>query len=367
MQQADPEFSTNVGALEKGMGSRQMLVDTLHGKYVAGLEQALDKNALKSRALMRSAAYLFALSNEIFTIKSATGFELAIGGTEATGAEGSTEYAIKGEGLGDRGRRIKAIEYGTEVTSSALKRRADESGEGVGEVGGHAYGGSVPAPVQSLDAATVALTASKDSWKRLRAASNGNPYLHTIYDAFKVDAMGYDVVLEEVNKNWLYSGMKWSYLEETQKSLDDLRTTFNEKYGKRSNSEPLTEGEARQMVWFLEMAPSKKGKPYPKNLYNKMSKLIEVPDGATSEVRREMGGEAANRIKEAMKRVGYDVYSPPANPTVGHLKAFMKAFSDEIQLAPRLGRMIKETNANKEKLAKKIKSDGNKVYQYYAH
>ena len=32
--------------------------------------------------------------------------------------------------------------------------------------------------------------------------------------------MGYDVVLEEVNKNWLYSSMKWSYLEETQKSLD---------------------------------------------------------------------------------------------------------------------------------------------------
>ena len=64
----------------------------------------------------------------------------------------------------------------------------------------------MPAPVQSLDAATVALTASGRSWARLDNASNGNPYLHTIYDAFKVDAMGYDVVLDEVNKNWLNAG-----------------------------------------------------------------------------------------------------------------------------------------------------------------
>ena len=57
----------------------------------------------------------------------------------------------------------------------------------------------------------------------------------------------------------------------------------------------------------------------------------------------------------------------PAQPTVAHLKTFMKAFSDEIQIAPRLRSHEDETNANKEKLAKKIKSDGNKVYQYYAH
>ena len=73
------------GLSQHEMGSRQMLVDTLHGKYIEGLANALDKNALKSRSLMRAAAYMHALTNEIFTIESATGFELNMGGTESTG------------------------------------------------------------------------------------------------------------------------------------------------------------------------------------------------------------------------------------------------------------------------------------------
>ena len=36
---------------------------------------------LKSRALMRSAAMLHALTNEMFSLRSSTGFELNIGGT----------------------------------------------------------------------------------------------------------------------------------------------------------------------------------------------------------------------------------------------------------------------------------------------
>ena len=368
LELADAAVAEGVQTLVDGMGSRQMLIDTLHGKYIEGLANALDENALKSRALMRSAAYVFALSNEIFTIPSAIGSEIAIGGTETTGAQSATEYSLQGEGLGDRGRRIKAQQYGTEVTSAAVKRRTDkETGTAEGEVGGYAYGGAVPAPVQSLDAATVALTASGKSWGRLKSASNGNPYLHTIYDAFKVDAMGYDVVLDEVNKNWLDAGMRWSYLEETKNSLDTLRGTFKEKYGNRPANDPLTEGEAAQMQWFLETKASSEGKQYPANLYNKMGKLIDIPSGVDTTGAREMGVESAKRIVAQMKAAGYDIYNPPAKPTVGHLKAFMRAFNDEVQIGPRLGRMVNETNNKKKELAKKIRRDGKKVYQYYAH
>ena len=368
LELSDAAVAEGVQTLVDGMGSRQMLIDTLHGKYIEGLANALDENALKSRALMRSAAYVFALSNEIFTIPSAIGSEIAIGGTETTGAQSATEYSLQGEGLGDRGRRIKAQQYGTEVTSAAVKRRTDkETGTAEGEVGGYAYGGAVPAPVQSLDAATVALTASGKSWGRLRSASNGNPYLHTIYDAFKVDAMGYDVVLDEVNKNWLDAGMRWSYLEETKNSLDTLRGTFKEKYGNRPANDPLTEGEAAQMQWFLETKASSEGKQYPANLYNKMGKLIDIPSGVDTTGAREMGVESAKRIVAQMKAAGYDIYNPPKPPTVGHLKAFMRAFNDEVQIGPRLGRMVNETNNKKKELAKKIRRDGKKVYQYYAH
>ena len=368
MEQSDPELAANVQTLVEGMGDRETLIGTLHSKYVEGLANALDPNALKSRALMRTAAYLHALSNEIFTIESATGFELAMGGTETSIARGSegviASYALR---KGDDRRRIEAKRETREVTSAAVKTRTGPEGDTTEEVGGYAYGGSVPAPVQSLDAATVALTASGKSWGRLKSASNGAPYLHTIYDAFKVDAMGYDVVLDEVNKNWLDAGMKWSYLEETQNALDRLRTTFQEKYGKRPDNSPLTEGEARQMMWFLEISKNKEGKPVPSNLINKMGKLIEVPANADSDMVHELSLDASRNIVKAMKSAGFDPYAPPTQPTVKHLKAFMKAFSGEVNIGPRLGKMVQETNNNKKKLAAKIKQDKAKVYQYYAH
>ena len=370
----NPDIASSVSLLESELkGGRQDLVDMLHAKYVPALVQVLDKNALKSRALMRSAAYLHALTNELFVIKSSVGSEIAMGGTEATGRsvkDGEKRYTIRRHGQKKEVARPKAIIYETETTAAAVKTRGDrDQGTEEREVGGHAYGGSVPAPVQSLDAATVALTASGRSWNKLRDASNGNPYLHTIYDAFKVDAMGYDVVLDEVNKNWLDASMNWSYLEETQKAVKDVDKKFKEKYENRDDNSELTVGEARQMLWFLELSESAiTGKLYPRNLYNKMGKLIELPDNVDGETARDMGVEAAKRIVAKMKKAGYDVYSSsPPTPTVGHLKAFMEAFKDELQLSPRLGRMVNETNEKKKKLTQKIRSDGNKVYQYYAH
>ena len=121
------------------------------------------------------------------------------------------------------------------------------------------------------------------------------------------------------------------------------------------------------MQWFLETKASSGGKQYPANLYNKMGKLIEIPSGVDTDGAREMGVESAKRIVAQMKAAGYDIYNPPAKPTVGHLKAFMRAFNDEVQIGPRLGRMVNETNNKKKELAKKIRRDGKKVYQYYAH
>ena len=348
----NPDIASAVNLLSGELNEgRQELVDMLHSKYIPALVQVLDKNALKSRALMRSAAYIHALTNEIFTIQSSIGSEIAMGGTEVAGEKDSTRYRILRED--ETGKRVevdrpKAIQYQTEPTAAAVKTRRDpEQDTEEREVGGYAYGGSVPAPVQSLDAATVALTASGRSWERLKDASNGNPYMHTIYDAFKVDAMGYDVVLDEVNRNWLNAAMHWSYLEETKKAVEKAEAKFDEKYKDRADDSELTPGEARQMLWFLEIDRTQQGRPYPKNLFNKMGKLIELPDNADAETAREMGNDAAKRIVEKMKKAGYDAYSPPKQPTVEHLKAFNDAFKDELQLVPRLGRMINETNEKK--------------------
>ncbi len=359
MQQADPELDQQIKEIEQNTetGSKDLL-DALHSKYGEALASTLDANGLKSRAIMRSAATLHALTNELFSIESATGFELNLGGTETTGWESGERYKVW---TGSKYEERTAGQFGEESTAAAAKRRTDEDGNLTLEPGGIAYGGSVPGPVQSLDAATVGLTASGKSWNRLRNASGNNPYIHTIYDAFKVDAMGYDAVLEEVNNNWLDASMNWSYLEETRNAVDSLRERWQEKTKDIPNSESLS-GPQWSMAGFL-LAPvlSAKGKVYPGNLMNKLKALMHngQEDGVAF--------KAAYNITNGMAKVGYNFAKPPTPPTMKHLREFMKLFNQEIQLAPRLNDMIKVTNEAKRELRAKIKRDGNKVYQYYSH
>ena len=116
------------------------------------------------------------------------------------GVFGRWRYSIYEDGKRAQG---SVYSYDTEATSAAARSRTDEEGNVTSTPGEYAYGGSLPGPVQSLDAATVAMSASGKSWDRSKMNSGGNPYMHTIYDAFKADANGFDVVVEEVNKNWM--------------------------------------------------------------------------------------------------------------------------------------------------------------------
>ena len=123
----NPDIASSVelltGEIKNG---RPELVEMLHSKYVPALVQVLDKNALKSRALMRSAAYLHALTNELFVIKSSVGSEIAMGGTEATGrAELEKRYAIRHKGETKDIIKPKAIVYETAPTAAAVKTRSD--------------------------------------------------------------------------------------------------------------------------------------------------------------------------------------------------------------------------------------------------
>ena len=356
LAEGDPDLksSLHIATNQGNPEVRQKLDEALYNKYIQGLQAALDPDALKSRALMRSAAMLHSLTNELFSIEGPTGFTLNFGGTETTGWESGERYKVW---TGEKYEERTVGHYGQEVTAAAAKRRTDDKGNIVLEPGGIAYGGSVPGPVQSIDAATVALTASGKSWGRLRNASAGNPYLHTIYDAFKVDANGYDVVLDEVNKNWLDVGMKWSYLRETRNAVDSLRERWKDKTQGMTNTTPVPPNMWKMAGYLLEPKTTKSGNVYPTNLLNKLKKLIEDPEQAF---------EATNRITKAMSKVGYNIKSRPT-PTMLHLKTFINAMGQELNLNNRLNHMITQTDLKKDKLKAKIKRDGNKVYQYYSH
>ena len=367
LSEGNPELAEAVQAIPLTM---KELSETILGKYTGALEQALSKEAIDSRKLMRSAAALHSAANQLFSIKSYTGMDLALGrdlAYDPTQGEESQVALYTGEGQKSR---VSAYTYEREATSSAARSRTDEEGTVSSTPGEYAYGGSLPAPVQSLDAATVALSAAGKSWDRLKVNSGGNPYMHSIYDAFKTDANGFDVIVEEVNKNWLDATGKWSYLKETYKSTMENMKNFSQAINKEvqdNPNRPLRDNEKVYMEWILSEGQSSTGNPDFVNLRSRMQKLKDY--NSQKEV-----NSMLDKFSKGMASVGYNMKQPPAEPTVRHLQQFVQLFAGELNLRHRMDSMINTTETKKKALLQEIKRNGYKTpsgeriaLQYYAH
>ena len=360
-------FSTAVQVMDNDpKWGREKLVETLHKTYVEGLVQRLGKDAMKSRAVMRSAAIMHALTDQLFTITGPTGFDINLGASAAVGYDDAakTSYSIF-EG-GERVAQPEAVHYEHRPTASAIRRRTDpKTGEVTELPGDYAYGGAVPAPIQSLDAATVAKSASGKTWEKLKAASNGNPYMHTIYDAFKLDAMGFDVAVEEINNNWLSEGMNWSYLEETAKSTEAAMRQWHNIMKQRPQTDLVDisqAGDYRFIGWILEPQETQSGKSFPTRLSNKLRNMVHAENEAQAE---NVANESVQRIMNRLREGGIDIYNLGDQLTVAQVRTVVDAFAKELSVGSRLSSMINSTNTKKKALAKKIRKKGN--YQYYAH
>ena len=361
-------YTSALSKVEKHL-SRAELAQTLLNKYKPALANALSKDAMDSRSLMRSAAALHSATGSLFSIKSYTGMDLNLGRDMPGGSENAavTRYKLQ---VGDDTFDRKVYHYENEPSSAAARKRTSPEGEVTETPGDYAYGGSLPGPVQSLDAATVAMSAAGRSWDRLKMNSGGNPYMHTIYDAFKLDANGYDVGLEEINNNWLEAANTWSYLEETYKATKETLNKWQQEASKNRNRE-LSDNEKLYMDWMLKPITSKSGNLWQGNMVNKLQKMMHVRDGEDGFAK---ANNAAKAITHKMKQVGYDPYDPPTKVTVAHQLAFVQALNKELNLGPRMQSMIAKTNTNKKKLMQQIKQQGYQTpsgkriaLQYYAH
>ena len=355
---------TSAAILDAEVG-REELVDMLHKLYVGELSEALSKEAIQSRSLMRSAAMLHAVTDQLFSLTGPSGFQLNIGGTETLGYDKDKEsrYRIY---EGDADTRFHVGQYETKPTASAIERERDKEGNLSATPGEIAYGGSVPAPVQSLDAATVAMSVTGRSWDKLKSASNGNPYMHTIYDAFKMDAMGYDVVLQEVNNNWLKASMEWSYLEETLKATQEAMKKWDtemKNLPQEHKVDTTMAGPGRMIGWLLQVEQTDRGPRY-KNLVNKLKNLMADADYEDAQ-------QAASVILKHVRESGVDPSQPVDVMTVRQIRKFVDALQVQLRFDPRMRAMIEKTNANKKRLKKKIEAQkvlkGNEVLQYYSH
>ena len=367
------EFLAGVTEVEARLPDEKELGDTLMTIYAPALESVMSPEALQTRAIMRGASALHAATNQLMSIKGPTGMDLNFG-RETRIAEGveETGYRLRGSEITGGEKEFKAAHNVTEPTSAAARSYTQEDAAGnetiTEQAGDYAYGGSVVGPVQALDAATVGLSTSGKSWNRLKQASNGNPYIHTIYDAFKADAMGYDVVLEEVNQNWLDASMEWSYLKETKKATDEKMAAWNKEINARNPNEKLTENERAYMDFILKAETNAEGKISMKNFYKKIG---------TAGSFNKRGIEPFKAMKEmadAMRSVGYNWTDPPAEPTVAHVKQFVSVLNKQLDTKSRLTKAIAFTDAKKKLLRKEILEKGHKTrsgrtipLQYYAH
>ena len=343
------------------------LGQTMMTIYGPALESVMSPEALASRGVMRSVSLLYSATNQLMTMKGPTGMDMHFG--RAVNDETQTEmtsYKVRGSSVDGGGKEFSAVHQGTELTAAAPRNYED--GPAYGD---YAYGGSVVGPVQALDAAAVGLTASGKSWNRLKSASGGNPYMHTIYDAFKADAMGFDVVLEEVNTNWLDASMNWSYLEEAQKSIQEDMGKWKAEQRKRDPKSTVTKNEAMFLRYILEPVTAQSGNVWPANFVKRVGSAGELNKRyGKDDAAMKMGWDLVGQ----MRKVGYDWNNPPANVTVAQLNTFVEYLEKALQTNNRLATMIKQTNHNKAELKKEILRDGYKTksgkvipLQYYAH
>ena len=375
IKDSESSYGPSLSIIDSTM-SRRDLAKVLLEKYKGAIEGVMTADSIESRSIMRAAAALHAAMNEPFIIKGPTGMDIHIGGESSTGYDAASKSTYKSRSP-ETGEMVKTTvaHYETETTAAATRNRTNPDGTIEGTPGEFAYGGSVVAPIQAVDAATVAMTASGKSWDRAGKASNGNPFLLTIYDAFKVDANGYDVFLEEINLNWMDATLDWSYLEQARNSLTEATKRFEEKMKGRKPDDKLTDNEKVYMDWMLKVSPAASGNMYMANLWGRMSKLAGTAGKVRTEEQLREDSIRMSRVMVAeMKKVGYDPYNPPSEPTVNQLKTFKGLLRNELNLLDRLPKIIKRTNSNKVDLRKEMLMNGYKTesgrripLQYYAH
>lgn len=369
LRESDPEFDAAAEAV-LSQGDRESVIETMWTQYTSHLAGALSEEAMTSRPIMRAAATFFGLIDQPFTMTTATGFELRLGGEIAVGEldprSSQTDYSIYEDG---QKKTVTAQQYGTRA--SAIAAKGDQG------IGSRAWGGSLPAPVQSLDAATIAMTTTGRSWKRLKENSGGNPYFHHVYDAVKVDAMGFDTVLEEVNKNWLNASMEWSYLQATLDSLNAASETFAKESAAYPADMPILTGPNDEYAMFghlTQETESLSGKVGFHALAKRLAGIRENKYNSDPDTWYKEQYEVANKIMKHLIRHGFNW----DKPTMGDYRRFMKVFAQEVNLKARLNEMIRHTEKKKAELRSEIRKaaprkedtlgyDLSHGGQYYAH
>jgi hypothetical protein len=357
----------------------------INDKYKTHLIDVMSEDGITSRALMRGSAAMFAAMDEPMRIMGPTQI-LEFGKDVSHGYDAAQKdsYAMARPDLPSGRQTRKAAQYASSSTAAAYRMKG-----GVAVPGDWAWGGSLPGPIQALDAATVIRTFTGKSWNNIGNASGNNPYVYSIYDAFKGTAANYWSVLEEVNNNWVDASRDWSYIQATKDSLQKTITGWNKQINERIKQNPneiVGKMESAYMLHVLRPDFNMAGELEHKNLKSLISSLYtRAGYDRTDPVKRKQAYDTVlNDFKNAMMKVGYNIHTvhkqskggvredPSVN--VRQLKAFVDTFYnmlgaekagtlENIDFLQRSQEMATKTKKQKDVLLSAIVNPDNKLKQ----
>ena len=343
----DAKGDTHTSAEKK----REALIANIHELYCEGLQATLSPDVIRARSLVRASSLVHTLVDEMMVFKTHSGFELTVGGKESKGLEkGVTESGKYGfDNINGKKNTVTQYNYETIQTPQAAS-----SSKSAGEV---TWGGALPAPIQSIDGSVVAMTVAGPSWERLTKVKD-KPYVHTIYDAFKMDVDSYDVVLAESNKNWMKINENWNYMQQTLDSLNNSWEKFTNKV-KSNPNEPIPPHTQRFMDHLFS--------PIHEN--TKMTTLQHKLLGLNEQLNF-LGDDPLNESKTLVNRLGY---MPKRN--MKEYKEFVNHLLGSMRMKGQIKTHIDHMNNEKKKILKMIKEEGYGFnfngewipLQYYAH
>lgn len=338
--------------------------------YVPAVKQVMSADGIESRRVMWGTALANAMAETVFEIEGPTGSIYRYGGNMAdpdlTVRVG--QYKMKDPRFPKGERGVNVEMYDSSPTSSAPKSRTSreripESGEIVEvtteDVGGRAWGGAIPGPVQAIDAATVARTFSGQSWSRIKKAAGGNPYVFQVYDAFKFDINSFERGYLEVNKNWAEISLGWSYLAEGQKSLVKAVASFEDKV-KAIKGDKVNLSDFPMIQALIQLEINNNGDLTPALLTRKLKSI--APDFANRKEKQIWADKTAKRILHNSGIVGTET-----ELTKKQILSFYKYVMKATKLPQRMQSLYERTEKNKAELRKEVFDPSNTIMQYHAH
>ena len=208
------KLSKKLRSYEKKYGAINDIVDMAHDNVVYALFEIFGEDTFKAKGLMRSVGFMHAVADQLFSIRGPAGMRLMLGDYRFD-PEKQTKSVVK-VSQKDRGQNVIHLQDTSRYASSAAARD--------GKAAGWARGRASVTPTQAIDAATVIRSSSGRSWGRqVDAHPAGEPYFLQVYDAYKVDANTFDVLVDEVNRNFLdITTRDWSFINEALKELTRL-------------------------------------------------------------------------------------------------------------------------------------------------